>query len=45
MTGVTVVTTLGRGGKPVGFTANSFSSVSLDPPLLAGLPGQIPVEL
>lgn len=34
MTGVTVVTTTGSAGEPVGFTANSFSSVSLDPPLL-----------
>ncbi|NBZ86915.1 alpha/beta fold hydrolase [Rhodobacteraceae bacterium CYK-10] len=34
MTGVTVVTTMDATGKPVGFTANSFSSVSLDPPLL-----------
>ena len=34
MTGVTVVTTLDATGKPLGFTANSFSSVSLDPPLL-----------
>ncbi len=34
MTGVTVVTTMDAEGKPVGFTANSFSSVSLDPPLL-----------
>ena len=33
MTGVTVVTTV-QDGKPLGFTANSFSSVSLDPPLL-----------
>lgn len=33
MTGVTVVTTLAE-GKPLGFTANSFSSVSLEPPLL-----------
>lgn len=31
-TGVTVVTTLTKAG-PVGMTANSFSSVSLDPPL------------
>lgn len=31
-TGVTVVTTL-NGTTPVGFTANSFTSVSLDPPL------------
>lgn len=34
MTGVTVVTTMDASGKPQGFTANSFSSVSLDPPLL-----------
>ena len=34
MTGVTVVTALDDQGKPLGFTANSFSSVSLDPPLL-----------
>ncbi|TVQ57802.1 MAG: flavin reductase [Rhodobacteraceae bacterium] len=33
-TGVTISTTLDAGGQPVGFTANSFSSVSLDPPLL-----------
>ena len=34
MTGVTVVTAHDQDGKPVGFTANSFASVSLDPPLL-----------
>lgn len=34
MTGVTVVTTIDASGKPLGFTANSFTSVSLDPPLL-----------
>lgn len=34
MTGVTVVTTCTDDGKPLGFTANSFSSVSLDPALL-----------
>lgn len=33
-TGVTVVTTNDAIGRPVGFTANSFTSVSLDPPLL-----------
>ncbi|MGG7516513.1 flavin reductase [Allorhizobium undicola] len=33
-TGVTVVTSMGDGAKPLGFTANSFASVSLDPPLL-----------
>ncbi len=40
MTGVTVVTTLDHKGDPVGFTANSFSSVSLDPPLLLICPGK-----
>lgn len=34
MTGVTVVTTLDGTGAPRGFTANSFTSVSLDPPLV-----------
>lgn len=34
MTGVTIVTTATDDGKPRGFTANSFSSVSLDPALL-----------
>ena len=33
-TGVTVVTTIDREGMPHGVTANSFSSVSLDPPLV-----------
>lgn len=33
-TGVTVVTTRGRDGKLEGVTANSFSSISLDPPLV-----------
>ena len=33
-TGVTVVTCLGPDGEPYGLTANSFTSVSLDPPLL-----------
>ena len=32
-TGVTIVTTRADDGRPVGFTANSFASVSLDPPL------------
>lgn len=32
-TGVTVVTTTGQDGRNVGLTANSFTSVSLDPPL------------
>jgi len=34
MTGVTVITTLDETGAPRGFTANSFTSVSLDPPLI-----------
>ncbi len=34
MTGVTVVTTHDPAGNPIGFTANSFTSVSLDPPLV-----------
>lgn len=33
MTGVTVVTTRDANGEPTGLTANSFSSLSLDPPL------------
>jgi 3-hydroxy-9,10-secoandrosta-1,3,5(10)-triene-9,17-dione monooxygenase reductase component len=33
-TGVTIVTTRTAGGGPVGLTANSFNSVSLDPPLV-----------
>ena len=34
VTGVTVITTRDGGGEPQGLTANSFSSVSLDPPLV-----------
>jgi flavin reductase (DIM6/NTAB) family NADH-FMN oxidoreductase RutF/pimeloyl-ACP methyl ester carboxylesterase len=34
MTGVTVVTSHDSDGHPIGFTANSFSSVSLEPPLV-----------
>src|SRR5918998_1842670 len=33
-TGVTVVTCFDEKGQPLGLTANSFTSVSLDPPLL-----------
>lgn len=33
-TGVTIVTTAGKDGVPVGLTVNSFSSVSLEPPLV-----------
>lgn len=34
VTGVTVITTIDKDGKSHGLTANSFSSVSLDPPLV-----------
>ena len=34
-TGVTVITTLGPDGRPVGLTANSLVPLSLEPPLLA----------
>jgi flavin reductase (DIM6/NTAB) family NADH-FMN oxidoreductase RutF/DNA-binding IclR family transcriptional regulator len=34
VTGVTVITALDANGKPHGLTANSFTSVSLDPPLI-----------
>lgn len=34
LTGVTVITSFNEQGDPIGFTANSFTSVSLDPPLL-----------
>ena len=34
LTGVTVVTCIDELGRPRGFTANSFTSVSLDPPLV-----------
>lgn len=33
-TGVTIVTTMGKGDRPVGVTANSFNSVSLNPPMV-----------
>ena len=34
VTGVTIITTVSRQGQAVGITANSFNSVSLDPPLV-----------
>lgn len=34
VTGVTVITVLDEQGAPIGMTANSFNSVSLDPPLI-----------
>lgn len=39
-TGVTVVTARDGQGRPIGFTANSFTSVSLDPPLVLVCPGK-----
>lgn len=33
-TGVTIITTRTAAGEPIGLTANSFNSVSLDPPLV-----------
>ncbi len=39
-TGVTVVTSTDSSGAPVGFTANSFTSVSMDPPLLLVCPAR-----
>ncbi|MGH3408476.1 MAG: flavin reductase family protein [Streptosporangiaceae bacterium] len=41
-TGVTVITSVGPGGEPVGTTASAVFSLSLDPPLILGLlrPGQ-----
>lgn len=38
MTGVTVVTAVSSTGEKVGFTANSFTSVSVEPPLLLVCP-------
>ena len=40
LTGVTVVTTQTDNKTPIGFTANSYTSVSLDPPLLLVCPGK-----
>ncbi len=37
-TGVTVITALGSGGEPVGMVVGTFTSVSLDPPLVGFLP-------
>lgn len=39
-TGITIVTSIDGDGRPIGFTANSFTSVSLDPPLLLVCPGK-----
>ncbi len=34
VTGVTIITKIDADGRPRGLTANSFTSVSLDPPLV-----------
>lgn len=39
-TGVTVITTVTPAGERVGVTANSFTSVSMDPPLVLWCPGR-----
>lgn len=39
-TGITVVTATGKDGTKVGLTANSFTSVSMDPPLLLVCPAR-----
>lgn len=39
-TGVTVITTVTPDGRRVGMTANSFTSVSMDPPLVLWCPGK-----
>lgn len=40
ITGVTVVTAADEAGHPVGFTANSYTSVSLEPPMLLVCPAR-----
>jgi flavin reductase (DIM6/NTAB) family NADH-FMN oxidoreductase RutF/DNA-binding IclR family transcriptional regulator len=39
-TGVSIVTGIGESGQPVGLAVGTFSSVSLDPPLVAFMPGR-----
>ncbi|MFN3936731.1 MAG: flavin reductase family protein [Gemmobacter sp.] len=39
-TGVTVISCVGTDGLPVGITANSFASLSLDPPLILWSPAK-----
>ncbi len=40
VTGVTIITCRDQDGAPIGITANSFNSVSLDPPLILWSVGQ-----
>ncbi len=44
-TGITIVTSFDADRDPIGFTANSFTSVSLDPPLLLVCPGKFTASL
>jgi 3-hydroxy-9,10-secoandrosta-1,3,5(10)-triene-9,17-dione monooxygenase reductase component len=39
-TGVALITAIDQDGRPVGLTVGSFTSVSLDPPLVAYLPAK-----
>jgi flavin reductase (DIM6/NTAB) family NADH-FMN oxidoreductase RutF len=39
-TGITVITARGPDGRKIGITANSFTSVSLDPPLISWCPSK-----
>jgi flavin reductase (DIM6/NTAB) family NADH-FMN oxidoreductase RutF len=39
-TGITVITARGPDGRKIGLTANSFTSVSLDPPLISWCPSK-----
>jgi flavin reductase (DIM6/NTAB) family NADH-FMN oxidoreductase RutF len=39
-TGVTIITAIDEAGQPAGFAVGSFTSVSLDPPLVAFLPAR-----
>lgn len=39
-TGVVVITSLGENGQPIGMAVGSFTSVSLDPPLVGFLPAR-----
>jgi flavin reductase (DIM6/NTAB) family NADH-FMN oxidoreductase RutF len=39
-TGVTIITAIDAAGQPTGFAVGSFTSVSLDPPLVAFLPAR-----
>ena len=40
VTGIVVVTSVGDGADPVGFTCQSFASLSLDPPLVSFSPAR-----